>query len=236
MKHSDLPRVLRRAVGLMRFAREAVRASDASLFLLDAEGTGLRGVVSEWDWTRTSFTANVSRWPTVARCLDDGKVRVIAIDDATSTEREWFEPRGVVAAVCVPLWERERAQGVIFFDFDAAGDGFDEDDVPLLADVGYRVARAIAREAPIDPLPVDRAIVLQPASLPAELQQSLDSRIAAAVTDLATAERLLEEAVTALRTGTKEKVVVEPNIERAFARVRATREELVRLQALVALE
>ncbi|MBX3203075.1 MAG: hypothetical protein KF894_33430, partial [Labilithrix sp.] len=99
-----------------------------------------------------------------------------------------------------------------------------------------RVARAIAREAPIDPLPVDRAIVLQPASLPAELQQSLDSRIAAAVTDLATAERLLEEAVTALRTGTKEKVVVEPNIERAFARVRATREELVRLQALVALE
>ncbi len=236
MKHTDLPRVLRRAVGLMRFAREAVRANDASLFLLDAAGTSLRGVVSEWDWTRTSFDAEIRNWPTVARCLEDGEVRVISIGDATSTEREWFEPRGIVAAVCVPLWDRTRAHGVIFFDFDGAGEGFDAADTPLLADVGYRCARALAREGPVDPLPLDRVVVLPPASLPAELQQSLDARLDTAVADLAAAELLLEEAVAALRTGTKEKIVVEPNVERAFARVRAAREELVRLRTLVALE
>lgn len=236
MKHTDLPRVLRRAVGLMRFAREAVRATDASLFLLDAPGTSLRGVVSEWDWTRTSFDAEVCNWPTVARCLEDGEVRVIAIGDATSAEREWFEPRGIVAAVCVPLWDRKRAHGVIFFDFDGAGEGFDDDDIPLLADVGYRCARALAREAPLDPLPIDRVIFLASAPHPAELKQSLDARLDTAVTDLATAERLLEEAVMALRTGTKEKIVVEPTVEGAFERVRAAREELVRLRTLVVPE
>ena len=86
------------------------------------------------------------------------------------------------------------------------------------------------------PLPIDRVIVLPPASYPAELEQSLDARLDTAVTNLATAERLLEEAVTALRTGTKEKIVVEPTIERAFGRVRAAREELVRLRMLVVRE
>ena len=230
MKHTDLPRVLRRAVGLMRFAREAVRASNASLFLLDAAGTSLRGVVSEWDWTRTSFDAEIRNWPAVARCLEDGEVRVIASGDATSAEREWFEPRGIVAAVCVPLWDRKRAHGVIFFDFDGAGEGFDDDDIPLLADVGHRCARALTREAPLDPLPVDRVIVLAPTSPPAALQQNVETRLETAVTNLAKAELLLEEAVTALRTGTKEKIVVEASVERAFERVRAAREELVRLR------
>lgn len=236
MKHTDLPRVLRRAVGLMRFAREAVRASSASLFLLDAAGTSLRGVVSEWDWTRTSFDAEIRNWPTVARCLEDGQVRVIAIGDATSTEREWFEPRGIVTAVCVPLWDGKRAHGVIFFDFGGTDERLDEDDIPLLADVGYRCARALAREGPLDPLLVERVIVLAPGSVPEERQQSLDARLDVAVAELATAELLLEEAVTALRTGTKEKIVVEPNVERAFTRVRAAREELVRLRTLVATE
>jgi hypothetical protein len=233
MKHTQLPRVLRRAVGLMRFAREAAGASNASLFLLDAARTSLRGVVSEWDWTRTSFDAEVRNWPTVARCLEDGKVRVIARGDATSAERVWFEPRGIVAAVCVPLWDGLRAHGVIFFDFDDAGEGFDDDDLPLLADVGHRCARALTREGPIDPL-VDRVIILAPTPLPAELEPSLDARIDTAVTNLATAELLLEQAVTALRTGTKEKIVVEAHVESAFARVRAAREELVRLRTLVA--
>jgi hypothetical protein len=212
----------------MRFVREAVGASSASLFLLDAAGTSLRGVVSEWDWTRTSFDAEIRNWPTVARCLEDGQVRVIAIGDATSTEREWFEPRGIVTAVCVPLWDGKQAHGVIFFDFNGTDERVDEDDIPLLADVGYRCARALAREGPLDPLPIERVIVLSPGSVPEERQQSLD----AAVAELATAELLLEEAVTALRTGTKEKIVVEPNVERAFARVRAAREELVRLRTL----
>ena len=83
MKHTALPRVLRRAVGLMRFAREAVRANAASLFLLDAAGTTLRGVVSEWDCIRTSFDAEIRNWPAVVRCLEDGEVRVIASGDAT---------------------------------------------------------------------------------------------------------------------------------------------------------
>ena len=235
MKHTDLPRVLRRAVGLIRFAREAVRGNSTSLFLLDAAGTSLRGVVSEWDWTRTSFDTDVRNWPTVARCLEDGKVRVTGIADVTSTERGWFEPRGIVTTVCVPLWDGKRAHGVIFFDFEDTDERFDDDDIPLLADVGYRCARALEREGPLDPLPIER-IVLAPGSVPEERQQSLDARLNTAVAELATAELLLEEAVTALRTGTKEKIVVEPNVERAFERVRAAREELLRLRTFVATE
>ena len=124
---------------------------------------------------------------------------------------------------------------MIFFDFDGTDEGLD-DDVPLLADVGYRCGRALAREGSLDPLPIERVIVLAPVSVSAERQQSLDARLDTAVDELATAELLLEEAVTALRTGTKEKIVVEPNVERAFARVRAAREELVRLRTLVAPE
>lgn len=217
----------------MRFAREAVGANEASLFLLDASGNSLRGVVSEWDWTRTSFGADIRNWPTVARSLADGDVRVIAAADASSTEREWFEPRGIVSTVCVPLWDHERAHGVIFFDFEAAADPFDPEDAPLLKDIGYRCARAIAREGKVDPLSVERATIGTAPSLAAESQRNLESLLDAAVNDVATAERLLEEAVTAMREGTKEKIVVEPTIERAFDRVRAAREELVRLHALV---
>lgn len=236
MKHTDLPRVLRRAVGLMRFAREAVGANEASLFLLDAAGTSLRGVVSEWDWTRTSFGAEIRNWPTVAKCLEDGEVRVIAASDATDTEREWFEPRGIVSTVCVPLWDGKSAHGVLFFDFEAAADPFDPEDAPLLKDVGYRCARAIAREGTLDRLPLERATVGTAPSLAAESQRNLESLLNAAVDDVAVAERLLEEAVKAMREGTKEKIVVEPTIERAFARVRAAREELTRISALISAD
>jgi len=220
----------------MRFAREAVGASSASLFLLDAAGTSLRGVVSEWDWTRTSFDAEIRNWPTVARCLEDGELRVIASGDATGSEHEWFDPRGIVSAVCVPVWDRERAHGVMFFDFDGAGDGFDTDDVPILTDVGRRCARAFTREGSLDSLAVDRVIVLTPTSLPAELQQDVETHLDTAVANLAAAEQRREEGMTALRSGSKKKGIVEANVERGFERVRATREEVARLRKLVVPE
>ncbi|MBS2017867.1 MAG: GAF domain-containing protein [Deltaproteobacteria bacterium] len=224
---------MRRAVGLMRFAREAVGASEASLFLLDPKGGTLRGVVSEWDWTRTSFPAAVHAWPTVSSCLSDGEVRVISASEAVGSEHEWFEPRGVAMTVCVPLWDKTRALGVFFFDFRTGDEPFAEEDRPFLADVGWRCARALAREGKGDPALLDRAIQRVPAPLSPGSQRSLQSLLDAAVTDVATAEHLLEEAVDAMRGGTREKVVVDATVERAFARVRAAREELVRLNALL---
>lgn len=232
MRHADLPRVLRRAVGLMRFAREAVGASEASLFILDAGGKNLRGVVSEWDWTRTSFGAEIHEWPTVARCLADGEVRIIQLADATSAERGWFEPRGVVTAVCVPLWDGTRAHGAIFFDFNATSDAFDPEDTKLLADVGWRCARALAREGKVEEITLDRAVVNTSPSIPPESEKDLQTLLDISVGDVASAERLLEQAVKAIRTG-KEKVAVDGTVEKAFERVRAAREELVRLRTLV---
>lgn len=217
----------------MRFAREAVGASEASLFILDGEGASLRGVVSEWDWTRTSFGAELRQWPTVAQCLADGKVRVISVTGATSSEREWFEPRGITSAVCVPLWDQGRAYGAIFFDFDAAADPFDDEDTALLADVGWRCARALAREGKLDAIHVERAVVGTAPSLPTESQRNLHALLDAAVGDVATAERLLEEAVRSIRLGTKEKIAIDVTVEKAFDRVRAAREELTRLHALI---
>jgi hypothetical protein len=142
--HDDLPRVVRRAIGLMRFARETVGASAASLFLVDSTTGTLRGVVSAWDWTRTSFTSNLREWPTVERALADGGLHMFSRKDASGAEVAWFEPRGIVRTVCVPLRAGDWSIGVLFFDFDR------EMDLPgeqraFLADVGARTARALGR-------------------------------------------------------------------------------------------
>ncbi len=145
MKHHELPRVLRRAVGLMRFAREAVGARASSLFLADLDRTLLRGLVSEWDWTRTSFPSELARWPTVLAALEDGDVRFISAADARGAESEWFETRGITSTLCVPMRSGNRSLGVLFFDFDGRTEPLGKVEAALLRDVGRRCARAMTR-------------------------------------------------------------------------------------------
>lgn len=126
----------------MRFARATVGASAASLFLVDADT--LRGLASEWDWTRTSFVSRLREWPTVERALVAGELCTITAGDAAGNEAVWFEPRGIVSAVCVPLRAAGDALGVVFFDFD--GDRSDPSDRPFLSDFGARLGRALGRD------------------------------------------------------------------------------------------
>ena len=147
MKHTALPRVLRRAVGYMRFARQSVKATAASLFIIDTAGEMLLGVASEWDWTRTSFTSRISDWPTVERALADHAPRAILRGNAKGPEKAWFEPRGIERTVCVPLFTERGPIGVLFFDFETNETGADTEDA-ILKDVGERTSRAIARAAP----------------------------------------------------------------------------------------
>lgn len=149
LRRHELPRALRRAVGLVRFARSVVGASDASMFLLEGETGVLRGLVSEWDWTRTSFTSHLRDWPTVAQALLEGSPRVLSRENALGTEAAWFEPRGIVATICVPVRDEGRPVGILFFDFDTdVGDV----DLPFLVDIGERCSRAIARRSHRTPL------------------------------------------------------------------------------------
>jgi hypothetical protein len=145
-RHADLPRVLRRIVGLVRFSRRAVDATAASVFLIEDDGRSLCGVVSDWDWTRTSFSSKLADWPSVASAMDDGEIKSISVNEAHDSERGWFEPRGIALTLCVPLRMDDVRYGVLFFDFT---------DPPiesratraLLADVARRCTRALARDA-----------------------------------------------------------------------------------------
>lgn len=141
-----LPRVLRRALGLMHFARRVTNATTTSLFMVDRGGKTLRGQVSDWDWTRTSFVSHLRDWPTVARAFADGKPHTITKANALGSEAVWFEPRGIKSTVCVPMRTEDRPLGILFFDFD---EDIDERQPPLdmnlLIDVAERCARAVMR-------------------------------------------------------------------------------------------
>jgi hypothetical protein len=143
--HGSLARVVRRALGYVRYARDHVGAAAVSLFLFDHDTGELRGVVAEWDWTRASFPALLSDWHTVESALATREVRLITRADATGAEAGWFEPRGIDASLCVPLCDETRRLGVLFFDFDARSGSVDRADIPFLSDVGERCARAIGR-------------------------------------------------------------------------------------------
>lgn len=159
MKHQDLPRVLRRAVGLMRFAREAVGASAASLFLVDPAEDALRGLVSEWDWTRTSFPSALGDWPTVRDSLVDGRHRWISATDARGGEAGWFEERGIQGTLCVPMRAGRtspRPLGVLFFDFESRHVELGRAEKAVLRDVGRRCARALVRALEAAPPAEDR--------------------------------------------------------------------------------
>src|SRR5262249_42460214 len=118
------------------------------LFLIDVVNGDeiLQGVISEWDWTRTSFKSKLRDWPTVEAALSAGRPRVISRSDASKAEAVLFEPSGIASTGCVPLPSRDRRIGVLFFDFDKdVGEG--EVDIAFLTDVGERCARALARPA-----------------------------------------------------------------------------------------
>lgn len=136
---------MRRVLGYVRYARDHEGAAAVSLFLFDEATGDLSGVLAEWDWTRTSFPSHVSEWPAVAEALAKREIRVITADRATGVERGWFEARGILGSVCVPLCDDERRVGVLFFDFDSSTRLVDRADVSFLADVGERCARALGR-------------------------------------------------------------------------------------------
>lgn len=142
-KRAELPRVLRRALGFVQYARTRAEASAASIFLFDAPSRSLQGLLCAWDWTRTSFGSAPQDWPTVERVLAEGESRTITEDDARGHEAGWFEPSGIARTICVPLGPPEAPLGVLFFDFDTLGDTPAE---AALADVGRRVGRALARD------------------------------------------------------------------------------------------
>jgi hypothetical protein len=140
-----LARTVRRLLGYVRYARDHEGAAAVSLFLFDDTTGDLQGVLAEWDWTRTSFPTHVSDWPTVASALTHHDIRLITADQASGAEMGWFEARGIQGSVCVPLCEGRHRRGVLFFDFDASTHGVDRADLPFLADVGDRCARALGR-------------------------------------------------------------------------------------------
>jgi len=141
----SLARAIRRALGYVRYARDKVGATAVSLFLFDAETGELSGALAEWDWTRSSFPSQLADWPTVDASLATHEVRVITREIATGPEIGWFEPRGILGSVCVPLVDEGRRFGVLFFDFDADAGRAEDADGAFLADVGDRCARAIGR-------------------------------------------------------------------------------------------
>lgn len=141
---ADLPRVLRRALGLMRFAREAVDASASSIFLYHECEQSLEGLISDWDWTRTSFASRLDDWPSIAEALVSGEPKRIGAGDARVGEAGWFEARGIESTLCVPMRDGPRPLGVIFFDFSVDAP-LGKAGAALLVDVGRRCARALAR-------------------------------------------------------------------------------------------
>ena len=145
---SFLPRAIRRALGYVRYARDKVGAAAVSLFLFDHDTGELRGAVAEWDWTRSSFPSHLSDWPTVDDALATRRIRIITPAVASGPEEGWFEARGILGAVCVPLVDDGRRMGVLFFDFDERSGRAEDADGIFLADVGDRCARAIGRASP----------------------------------------------------------------------------------------
>lgn len=126
-------------------ASEALRADAASLFLLDEGRKNLRGALVGWDWTRTSFTAEVEHWPSVARAIEANEACWLSVENARGNEVGWFERRGIAAAICAPMAARGRVLGVLFFDFRAAQAA--RVDLRLAKEVADQCARLVEREA-----------------------------------------------------------------------------------------
>ena len=143
-------------------AERALGARMSSVFVLDADGRTLHGGDNEWDWTRTSFDASLDDWPTVAAILASGSARFITLAEAASAERGWFEARGIVATLCVPLRADGAPIGVLFFDFDGARP-LPIANVDFANDIGAHCAAALARALRTTPSVPSTALSADPA-------------------------------------------------------------------------
>jgi hypothetical protein len=98
-------------------ASEALGANAASIFLLSPDGRRLHGALVGWDWTRTSFVAELDNWPSVQQAIAGNEAVYMTADTARLAEEVWFERRGIKAAICAPMAARGRVLGVLFFDY-----------------------------------------------------------------------------------------------------------------------
>jgi GAF domain-containing protein len=101
-------------------ARTALGADAASIFLTSADGRHLHGALVGWDWTRTSFDAEIERWPNVREAIRANAACYITVHTAVGAERDWFEYRGIRSAICAPIAVDGRVLGVLFFDYVTA--------------------------------------------------------------------------------------------------------------------
>jgi GAF domain-containing protein len=100
----------------VRSGASALGGSVATLFLLSPDRRSLEGAILGWDWTRTSFSAELAYWPNVDDAIAHNRTVSIDETDALSHEIGWFERGGIHATVCVPMCDRDRVVGVLFFD------------------------------------------------------------------------------------------------------------------------
>jgi GAF domain-containing protein len=100
--------------------RTALGADAASIFLTSPDGLRLHGALVGWDWTRTSFDAEIERWPNVHESIRANAASYLTAHTAVGAEREWFEYRGIRSAICAPIALEGRVLGVLFFDYVSA--------------------------------------------------------------------------------------------------------------------
>lgn len=115
-------------------AARALGADAASIFLLSPDGKRLHGALVGWDWTRTSFVAELENWPNVARAIASNASSYLTAEVAARAEEVWFERRGIKAAICAPMAARGRVLGVLFFDYVK----------PLVGQVDLTLAKSVA--------------------------------------------------------------------------------------------
>lgn len=104
----------------VQHAKDALGATAASIFLIGPDGRQLHGALVGWDWTRTSFVADLEQWPNVARAISRNEPCHFTSASAAGAEEGWFERRGIQAAVCAPMAVDGRVVGVLFFDYAIA--------------------------------------------------------------------------------------------------------------------
>ena len=98
-------------------AATALGADAASIFLLSPDGKYLHGALVGWDWTRTSFGAELGSWPAVQQAIAANRCALLTAATARLAEGGWFERRGITSAICAPMAAHGRVLGVLFFDY-----------------------------------------------------------------------------------------------------------------------
>ena len=128
-------------------AVDALGADAASIFLLGPDRRRLHGALVGWDWTRTSFVAELERWPNVREAVVADRTSYVTSTSAASAEAEWFERRGIAASICAPMTGEEGVIGVMFFDFDSSPKPASRLDLRLAKTVADECARLVRRAA-----------------------------------------------------------------------------------------